>query len=224
MTTEQQLEDMLHAGSISREDYDRLKVALHQQREREQQAAGPTKRRPTLRKKRQGQILGGVCAGLAEQLGMDPLLVRVSVVVLAFMAGPIIALGYIALYFFLPYDKPEERKRINWFLIVSTLALWIGILPHVKLGGYRAANNMAMLKESGILSEFTAWLWTMVEFNGLIVHSMVIVFTITFALIEYHLATESEKWRLSLGVVGFMLALYVLTFAGMLASFLAPYL
>jgi len=63
---------------------------------------------PRLTRAVDGRLLGGVAAGLARHLGLDPVVVR-----LAFMALSVGGMGiavYVALYFFVPAD-PEEPGR-----------------------------------------------------------------------------------------------------------------
>ncbi|WP_285734372.1 ATP-binding protein [Nocardiopsis sp. ATB16-24] len=63
---------------------------------------------PRLTRAVDGRLLGGVAAGLARHLGVDPVVVR-----LAFMALSVGGIGvavYVALYFFVPVD-PEEQEE-----------------------------------------------------------------------------------------------------------------
>lgn len=62
---------------------------------------------PRLTRAVRGRLLGGVAAGLARHLGLDPVVVR-----LAFMALSVGGIGiavYAALYFFVPNDSSEEE-------------------------------------------------------------------------------------------------------------------
>jgi phage shock protein PspC (stress-responsive transcriptional regulator) len=54
-----------------------------------------------LRRSATDRVLGGVCAGIAEYYGLDPVLVRVAFVLLAFLGGPGILL-YIILLLVIP--------------------------------------------------------------------------------------------------------------------------
>jgi phage shock protein C len=62
--------------------------------------APPTK---TLRRSRTNRIVAGVCGGIAEYLGMDPVLVRIVMVVLALAGG-----GGVVLYLLAWVLIPEE--------------------------------------------------------------------------------------------------------------------
>ncbi|WP_236567663.1 MULTISPECIES: ATP-binding protein [unclassified Nocardiopsis] len=64
---------------------------------------------PRLTRAVDGRLLGGVAAGLARHLGLDPVVVR-----LAFMALSVGGIGlalYLALYFFVPADPVEREGR-----------------------------------------------------------------------------------------------------------------
>jgi phage shock protein PspC (stress-responsive transcriptional regulator) len=50
-----------------------------------------------LRRSTTDRVLGGVCAGIADYYGLDPVLVRVAFVLLAFLGGPGILLYLILL-------------------------------------------------------------------------------------------------------------------------------
>ncbi|MGW8530109.1 ATP-binding protein [Nocardiopsis sp. NPDC055824] len=64
---------------------------------------------PRLTRAVEGRLLGGVAAGLARHLGLDPVVVR-----LAFMALSVGGMGlavYVALYFFVPADPEDGDER-----------------------------------------------------------------------------------------------------------------
>ncbi len=57
----------------------------------------PASMAPPLRRSASDRVLGGVCAGVARHFGIDPLIVRIAVVVLALMGGAGLLLYLIAL-------------------------------------------------------------------------------------------------------------------------------
>ena len=59
-----------------------------------------------LRRSRSHRIIGGVCGGLAEYFGVDPVLVRVIFVVIAIFAGSGLLL-YILLWLLVPMESAE---------------------------------------------------------------------------------------------------------------------
>lgn len=64
----------------------------------------PTTPRPTLRRSRQDRMLGGVCGGAAEALGVDAALLRIALValtLLGFGAGLVI---YLACWLIVPEE------------------------------------------------------------------------------------------------------------------------
>lgn len=61
-----------------------------------------TDRSPALVRSRPNRVLGGVCAGVADRLGIDPLLVRLLTALLAVFSGGAVALLYVVLWVLLP--------------------------------------------------------------------------------------------------------------------------
>ncbi len=64
--------------------------------------SGPT-RRPRLVRTRRGRLIGGVCSGLADHFGVDPILFRIAFVGLAIFSGIGIAL-YLAILLLVPEE------------------------------------------------------------------------------------------------------------------------
>jgi signal transduction histidine kinase/phage shock protein PspC (stress-responsive transcriptional regulator) len=72
-----------------------------------------TRPAPVLRRDPRHRILGGVCAGLARHLGLDPLIVRVAFVAAAFAGGVGVAI-YAALWALVPAgDAPARAPRLQ---------------------------------------------------------------------------------------------------------------
>jgi phage shock protein PspC (stress-responsive transcriptional regulator) len=59
---------------------------------------------PGVRRSRDGAILGGVCAGIARAAGLDPLLLRVAVVVVTILTGGTGLLAYLAAWILIPRE------------------------------------------------------------------------------------------------------------------------
>ena len=53
------------------------------------------------------RMLAGVCAGLAEYMGMDPTVMRLIFVLLFFVTGP----GVLLAYFIMMMIVPEEKVQ-----------------------------------------------------------------------------------------------------------------
>jgi len=56
---------------------------------------------------RERRWLGGVCKGVADRYGIDPLLVRVAAVLSMFLPGPQVV-AYAALWVMMPQEAPES--------------------------------------------------------------------------------------------------------------------
>jgi phage shock protein C len=63
-----------------------------------------------LERSRSNRVLGGVCAGIADYLNMDPTLVRVLTVVLSLFTGVPIVI-YLVLLFVIPEEQPTPTQQ-----------------------------------------------------------------------------------------------------------------
>lgn len=61
-----------------------------------------------IRRVREGRMIGGVAAGLAERFGVDPLLVRIVFVCAAIWGGGLGLVAYLALWAFLPEYRIDD--------------------------------------------------------------------------------------------------------------------
>jgi phage shock protein C len=66
-----------------------------------------------LYRSRRDRKLAGICAGLAEYLGIDPVLMRVAWVILAFLSVGIAVLLYIVLIFVIPEEDELPRRNVR---------------------------------------------------------------------------------------------------------------
>jgi phage shock protein C len=57
-----------------------------------------------LRRSRSDRMIGGVCAGIARYLGVDPVAVRVGYAILAFVSGGLAVLAYPVLWILMPEE------------------------------------------------------------------------------------------------------------------------
>ena len=60
-----------------------------------------------LRRSRDDRVIGGVCGGLGRYLGVDPVLMRIAFVILAFAGGGGI-LVYLVAWVLIPVERPGE--------------------------------------------------------------------------------------------------------------------
>ena len=78
-------------------------------------AAGSAAARETSGPKRlylvkEGEMIGGVCNGLAAYFGVDPTIVRLVFVLLLFLSGGLVAIAYLVLMFVIPEAKTAEER------------------------------------------------------------------------------------------------------------------
>lgn len=67
--------------------------------------------------------ISGVCAGVGDYFGLDPMVVRIATVLIALFGGGLIILGYILLAIFLdakPKDMFESKKESEFWKSVRT--------------------------------------------------------------------------------------------------------
>ena len=67
--------------------------------------------------------ISGVCSGIGDYFGIDPLVVRIVTVISCFFTAPFIILGYILLAIFLdakPVDMYESKKESDFWKSVRT--------------------------------------------------------------------------------------------------------
>lgn len=72
---------------------------------------------------KQNAKISGVCAGVADYFGLDPMIVRIASVLIALFGGGLIILGYILLAIFLdakPLDMFESKKESEFWKSVRT--------------------------------------------------------------------------------------------------------
>ena len=70
------------------------------------------KRKKTLRRDSSGNILGGVCSGIARKLGIDPVFIRVFFLIAALFRGIFIPV-YIILWIIIPSDREKTTFKKN---------------------------------------------------------------------------------------------------------------
>jgi phage shock protein C len=112
-TAAEQLEALLTAGKISRDEYATLHAALEGVGRApagsaivsDQAGLGP---RPRLGKSRKNRMLLGVCGGIAEHLGCDPILIRILFILSLFITLGTTLLAYFVFYAFLPWSESAE--------------------------------------------------------------------------------------------------------------------
>ncbi|MQA83287.1 MAG: PspC domain-containing protein [Streptosporangiales bacterium] len=96
-------------------------------------------RPPGLRRQAEGRLLAGVCRGLAEHLGLDPLVVRLVFVVLTVANGVGIPV-YLAFWVLVPAapsDRRVQDRRLprDWAELIAFAALTLGGVMLLQLVG-----------------------------------------------------------------------------------------
>ncbi len=86
--------------------------------------------RPPLRRLGEGRVVGGVSAGVARWLGIDPILVRVAFVLLTLFGGSGILL-YLAGWVFIPKDGDPDSAGERFFRDNNALVIAVGVVVAV---------------------------------------------------------------------------------------------
>jgi phage shock protein PspC (stress-responsive transcriptional regulator) len=66
-----------------------------------------------IRRSRSDRVLGGVCAGIARSMGVDPVLVRIAAVLLALLSGGTAVVAYLLAWVLIPpaADQPQAPSE-----------------------------------------------------------------------------------------------------------------
>jgi len=70
-------------------------------------------RRARLERRRDDRVLGGVCAAVARSLDVDPLLVRMGAIVLAFVSAGTAVLAYLLAWMLIPRHNADSRPSVE---------------------------------------------------------------------------------------------------------------
>lgn len=98
-----------------------------------------------MRRATDDRVIAGVCTGAARYLNIDPVVLRIALVVLTFagLAGPIL---YLAAWFLLPEEGAERSIAADWFNLDANE-------PQVRAAGLLIAAALAV----GALVSDAAW-------------------------------------------------------------------
>jgi phage shock protein PspC (stress-responsive transcriptional regulator) len=118
---------------------------------------GERNQRPRLVRTRRGRLIGGVCSGLAEHFGVDPILFRIAFVGLAIFSGVGIVL-YLAILLLVPEEgasrAPIHLLRSSWRIVLGVVVVLgaAGIALHAAGNAGGASQRGAWGFGSGLVS------------------------------------------------------------------------
>jgi len=140
VSSQEKLDQMLHNGSITEEDYRRLSQAMAGPSEQPTADKEAGTQRGPFRKSWEHGVIGGLCAGFAEYFGVDPLVVRIVLIVACVLLSALSVVGlalipllYFALCAFVPWDEDEKAKAFKMsghprLFVVAVASLFV-VLP-----------------------------------------------------------------------------------------------
>lgn len=136
--------------------------------------AGPSAPRPPLRRRRDGRLLAGVLAGVADHLGLDVAVARILFVVLTVMTQGAFILAYILGWIFIPEETEAEaaaprpsrgsdaggRDPLFWVGIAILIVgvVWVLDGPFGGPGPFRIGGDRSVLVPL-VLIAFGVALW-----------------------------------------------------------------
>ncbi|HEY6637661.1 MAG TPA: PspC domain-containing protein [Solirubrobacterales bacterium] len=89
-----------------------------------------------LRRDSRRAVIGGVCAGFARWLGIDPIITRVGMVVVTIGSSGVAAIGYLIAWALMPADTGDSTRRRD---------------RDARKGGWRIGAGIALLVVSALL-------------------------------------------------------------------------
>jgi phage shock protein PspC (stress-responsive transcriptional regulator) len=114
-------------------------------------------RRPRLVRTRRGRLIGGVCSGLADHFGVDPILFRIAFVGLAIFSGVGIVLS-LAILLLVPEEgegrAPIYLLRSSWRIVAGVVVVLVaaGIALHAAGNAGGAGHRGAWGFGAGLVS------------------------------------------------------------------------
>lgn len=117
---------------------------------------GPPARRPRFVRTRRGRLIGGVCSGLGEHFGVDPLLLRIAFVGLTFFGGAGLWL-YLAIVLFTPEEgatrAPIRLLASSWQILAGAVVLIAALAVLVRvISGTLLAGNWGFAAAVGFIA------------------------------------------------------------------------
>src|SRR3954464_1706806 len=109
--------------------------------------------RSRLRRSSTDKMIGGVCGGLTEYSGIDPLLWRVGVVALTFAGGSGV-LVYLLLWLLMPHGDAPADSRAPLDRLADRRA---AAGPRSPVPGITAAGLLIVIGVLVLISRFTSW-------------------------------------------------------------------
>ena len=132
--------------------------------------SGSTTARPPLARSSADAVVGGVCAGLAEHLGMPPVALRAAAVLLTVLGGGLGVAIYLVLWAVLPASSapplqttPEPRRPArftvhHWLILGGIILLTGGISLGGNGGGWLSDARYAVPALAIAAGAFVAWI------------------------------------------------------------------
>ncbi|MDP9101429.1 MAG: PspC domain-containing protein [Actinomycetota bacterium] len=120
--------------------------------------SGATVELPRLTRAAHGRLVSGVAAGLAEHLGLRPVVIRAAFVALTFAGGAGLAM-YAAFWMVVPQSGGalEPQRREEWVRSVALLALGLGVFLLFQANGWGTGGGTLLPLAAVVVGLSLVW-------------------------------------------------------------------
>ncbi len=173
VSSREQLDELYRSGKIGESEYATLRAALNPPKPPAPAPEGVPVVARRLTKSWKVRWLGGVCGGLAQYLGIPPILTRLLFAIAFFAVHGVALLVYLLFYFALPWDDPEaayepSRKGHPWLFALGTALLFVTLpylfaqgidltAPHTDTSGHGQVSFLAEMARDLGRQYFDEW-------------------------------------------------------------------
>ena len=113
VSSQDKLDQMLHDDKITDEDYVRLSKAMANKPLAQEEIVPEPDVKRKLCKSWNHRLMGGVCGGIAEHLGIDPFHIRFIFLLACLLFAPAMVVVYFVLSFVLPWDDAKAAEEFQ---------------------------------------------------------------------------------------------------------------
>jgi phage shock protein PspC (stress-responsive transcriptional regulator) len=204
----ERLDTLLAEGKISEEDYETLRSAMERKEEAHSSQDPGSATGDALRRSARDRVIAGVCGGIAESTGTDPLVVRLLAVLLFFISGGTALLAYLVLALVIPSSEGKTAAPTEggvggfpWLFGAVTIFLW---MVHLAYSVYMLPRFMRFWDQAGAelpgLTRMVVTLYDSVlgrSLLGLLFQAgILVIFIVLYAFLPRGSSARAAMWTL----------------------------